>query len=367
MSLKVIQTVASFDQDTGGPAQSVPRLCSALQRAGVEIGIWVAEGVTESQFEATGIVPELLVEFEELSNLSPKSTVVHDHGLWRRNNWRIAELTASHGLARVVSPRGMLEPWAMNYKKWKKRFAWILYQQRQLHDVAALHSTATSETARIRDLGFENPVIELPNGVPIPELLPRETNKQERVALFLGRIHPKKGLPMLAEAWAKVKPAGGKMPVVGPEELGHRSEVQQTVDQLDLTDTWELHSRVDGAEKAQLLRECELFILPTYSENFGIAVAEALATGRPVITTKGAPWAGLKNRGCGWWTEPTVESLAQALSEATSLGSAQLDAMGVKGRAWVQEEFDWDQLAGQMIEAYEWLLSRGTPPTCVKQ
>ncbi len=394
--MRVLHTIATIDPATGGPARSAPQLLAALKDAGLDVALWTPEPLAaawQMPLQERGIP----IHSGELKDLPPFD-LIHDHGLWLMNNRRVAAYAGAWKIPRVVSPRGMLEPWALNHKKWKKRAAWWLYQRRDLRSVAALHATAASEARQFRALGLLAPIIELPNGVEILEdrsqnagralenlekpgeaLAGMAEGKSEvrdqtseigiedaslltadlgtltsgpKTALFLSRVHPKKGLPLLVGAWAKVRPAGWRMVVVGPDEGGHRAEIQAMVRQQGLTDAWEFRDACEGTAKADLLRSADLFILPTYSENFGIAVAEALAAGIPVITTTGAPWQGLLDHRCGWWVEPAMEAIAKALAEATHQDAAELAAMGERGRRWVHTEFAWPGIASRMAEAY---------------
>jgi glycosyltransferase involved in cell wall biosynthesis len=291
----------------------------------------------------------------------------------------------------------MLEPWALNHRKWKKRLAWWLYQRTDLRKAAALHATAPSEEAQFRKLGLRMPVFVIPNGVGIPEALKAEggnlkpemgtkpegsgaedydgvvarrvtplsgrkvssnLNPEVRTALFLGRIHPKKGLPMLVEAWAKVRPAGWRMRVAGPDEEGHRAEISAMIHEAGLDDVWSLEGEVSDEAKWKVFAEADLFILSTYSENFGISVAEAMASGLPVITTTGAPWSGLRDHRCGWWIAPSKDALAEALAAATSSGADSLREMGSRGRSWMASEFSWKGVAESIARAYKTLVSK---------
>lgn len=181
-----------------------------------------------------------------------------------------------------------------------------------------------------------------------------------RTALFLGRIQGKKGLPMLVEAWARVRPVGWRMQVVGPDEDGHLAEVATAVRAAGLSDQWSFEGPFGLEEKRAAFRDAELFILPTHSENFGVVVAEALAAGVPVITTQGAPWQGLRDNRCGWWTEVGVDSIAAALAEACATDSATLREMGHRGREWVERDFGWAGIAKDMLATYAGILRVGS-------
>ena len=257
----------------------------------------------------------------------------------------------------------MLEPWAMNHKRWKKRLAWWLYQQRDLERASCHHTTAEAEASNVRRLGLGVPVRVIPNGVDVPEVgrKTRSVEGRKKTALFLGRIYPVKGLPMLVEAWARVRPAGWLLQIVGPDEAGHRAEVEKAVAAAGLNEVISFVGPLDGHAKRFVLLEADLFVLPTHSESFGMVIAEALAHGLPVLTTTGAPWPMLPQRGCGWWVDPTVDGIAEGLRQSTSLDSTTLQAMGAMGRELVAAEFGWMRVARQFVAIYEDLIAQNKP------
>ena len=122
---------------------------------------------------------------------------------------------------------------------------------------------------------------------------------------------------------------------------------------------------VYGQRKAEAYRRADVFILPSLNENFAVTVAEALAHGTPVISSKGVPWGELSDRGCGWWVDHGTESLARALGQAMSLHRSRLAAMGEVGRAWVARDFDWNVIAATMAGVYRWLSGSEQRPACV--
>ena len=355
--MRVLHTVASLQPETGGPARSVPGLANALTDQGLEIHVWSsdvpAEGLDSARFVLhRGSLGEALGQGE-------KWDLIHDHGLWLPVNHRVARAASERKVPRIVSPRGMLEPWALNHKKWKKRAAWWLYQRRDLNSAAALHATADSEALQFKHLGLRQQIQVIPNGVDLPPILqPASSNSNSRTAMFLGRVQSKKGLPMLVEAWAKVRPKGWRMRVIGPDEDGHRAELEAMVSKAGVADDWTFDGPMDDSQKASAFAAANLFVLPTFSENFGIAVAEALAAGVPVITTTGAPWSGLVDTKSGWWIEPTPEALAIALKDACGRTANDLHGMGGRGRDWMQRDFTWESVASRMIDAYNEVLVR---------
>jgi glycosyltransferase involved in cell wall biosynthesis len=162
---------------------------------------------------------------------------------------------------------------------------------------------------------------------------------------------------MLIEAWARVRPEGWVLKVVGPDEGGHRIQLERTVSAAGLDEFISFAGAVIGEKKQAAFFSADLFVLPSYSENFGLVVVEALAHGLPVLTTTGAPWSRLAERGCGWWVEPTVDGIAEGLRTATSCHREALKDMGARGREWVAREFGWRSVGRQFMATYEELLA----------
>jgi glycosyltransferase involved in cell wall biosynthesis len=283
--------------------------------------------------------------------------IIHDHGLWLPCNHAAAKAARKFGIPLIIQPRGTLEPWALSYRAWKKRLVWRIYQQANLKSASLLVATSEQEAESIRKVGLRQPIAIIPNGLELPARKQRPFLKEPKhYALFLSRIHPKKGLMNLVDAWGNVRPEGWQMVVVGPDDGGHRAEVERAVQNAGLAGCFLFVESVEGAAKEQLYREAGFFVLPTFSENFGMAVAEALGYGVPVITTRGAPWEGLLRYKCGWWVNIGVEPLAKAIREATSLSDAERHRMGDRGRTFAEREFSLPKLAERMLAVYRWLL-----------
>lgn len=388
MSLNVLHTIAGLRRSSGGPSRSVTELCNNLGLLELSVSLLSMDthenlddcivpdqSVVKLQLARSGFLSDLeyrypLNHFKDISRLHRHNPlhIIHDHGMWLPCNHATADAAHRLRVPFVVSPRGMLEPWALNFKSWKKKLAWRLWVGRDLNRVTAFCATAQMEAQNLRQLGFRQPIAIIPNGIDIkPSLGSKETyNRPIRQALFLSRIHPVKGVCELVEAWAKVRPAGWELVIAGPDEGGHAKAVHRCIAKHGLDDVVRLVGPVDGEAKWRLYGESELFVLPTFSENFGIVVAEALAMGTPVITTKGAPWGGLARHKCGWWIDIGVEPLAKALNEAINLSEGARRDMGTRGRRFVERAFVWKTIASKTQRFYLWLLGKGGKPDFVR-
>ena len=363
--MKVFLAGTSLLPSYGGPAYSVARLATALAESGAQVGIWAADQSVSSTplLPARGKVRLMTGKATKALAEFGVTDVLHDNGIWLPHNHQLAVVATRHHIPRVVSMRGMLEPWALSHKRLKKWLAWRLYQRRDLQRAQLLHTTAAPEARNMESFGLGVPVWMIPNGVDLPKIeqqkptAKRARDPGQRTALFLGRIYPVKGLPMLVEAWARVRPQGWRLKIAGPDEAGHRAEVERAVSVAGLNEVVSFLGPIEGEAKSGTYFNADLFILPSYSESFGMAVAEALAHELPVLTTKGTPWPELAARGCGWSVDLTVDGIAQGLSHATSQELAALQAMGAKGRAWVAADFAWDAIAHRFLAAYERLMA----------
>jgi glycosyltransferase involved in cell wall biosynthesis len=364
--MRVLLTATSLERDYGGPAFSVSRLATALADSGVEVGLWAADGSAPGTqlLPKQTLVQRLTGSESEALNRFGAADILHDNGIWLPHNHRIVGLAERGGIPRVVSIRGMLEPWAFRHKHAKKKVAWWLYQRRDLTRAQCHITTGQAEAENLRRLALGVPIATIPNGVDLPENRPlrmgtrSSIGRRHKTAVFLGRIYPVKGLPMLVEAWARVRPAGWRLQIAGPDETGHKKQVENAISDAGLGDVISFVGPVEGQVKSDLFFNADLFILPTYSENFGMAIAESLAHGVPVLTTTGAPWPMLQESGSGWWVEPTVDGICEGLHQATNRDLESLQQMGKNGRDLVSKQFGWTRVAHLMRSTYEEILRR---------
>ena len=265
----------------------------------------------------------------------------------------------------VVSPRGTLSKWAMKSGPFSKRLFWPLFQRPALKHAKCFHATAISECEDIRRLGFRQPIAMIPNGVDIPVLQPKESGKF-RTLLFLGRINPVKGLDMLIPAWKAVQDRfpDWQLTIAGPDGTGYSRQIQELAANLGVKRV-AFVGPIFGDDKTKAYRDADLFILPSYSENFAVAVAESLAASTPAIVSKGAPWQGLEKNGSGWWVDLGIDPLISCLETALSSSKEILQDMGQRGRNWMESEFMWSNIGRQMVEVYQWIAGEGDCPACI--
>ncbi|MEQ8744306.1 glycosyltransferase [Parasphingorhabdus sp.] len=345
---------ASFNLEYGGPAFSVSRLGAAIAQLDHDVALWAPDGSATSASSVVKPARGLTLldgpASDALRMFAPID-FIHDNGIWLPHNHQLAALANKFDLPRLVSVRGMTQPWALAHKGWKKKLAWPLFQRRDLESASFLHVTSDEEAENLSRLVSGVPIEVIPNGIDLPIAPPGKSNAQaERTALFVGRIHPVKGLPNLLKAWAKISPRHWILQIAGPDEGGHRKQLEALALQLGIVDQIRFVGAVSGATKEQIFRQAEVFILPSHTESFGMAIAEAMANGLPVISTTGSPWQALQDLNMGWWVEPTSDGLAHALSEATSSSTLQLEEKGRFCKAYVSEKFSWPNIADRFVE-----------------
>jgi glycosyltransferase involved in cell wall biosynthesis len=293
--------------------------------------------------------------------------IIHSHGLWMMPNVYPGIVAKRHDVPLVISPRGALSEWAFQHGAVIKPLFWFLVQKPALTATSCFHATSESEYKAIRRMGFRQPIAIIPNGIDIPAFA-RKRSQHHRTLLFLGRVHPSKGLDMLLPSWQAVQKRfpDWRLKIAGPDNGGYLSKMQHLAAQLHL-ERIEFVGALKGKQKWQAYQEADIFVLPTYSENFGMTVAEALAAGLPAIVSKGAPWEGLEQKKAGWWIDVGPDPLVTCLNHALSQPPDTLAEMGERGRAWMQAEFSWKQVAAMMDQTYLWILKGGTAPDWVRK
>ena len=362
---------------SSGPAASVPALCRALVSQGARVRLHTLAPAPAGCFDTIASYPRARFPLPSLGR-SPlmrralieaarSADVVHNHSLWMLNNIYPADAVRGTDSRLVCSPRGTMSDWAWKRRRGRKQLMGLLGQSRMLRAVHLFHATSPQEADAIRRRGFLQPVVVIPNGVEIPEALGDPPGAEGRRVLFLGRIHVTKGLEFLIDAWAEVqrRHPDCELRLVGPGDATYVRTLRSRVQSRALRHVT-FRGPVHGAEREGELAAASVLVLPSHTENFGMAVAEALARAVPVVVSRGAPWQDVHDRGCGWWIDPTPAMLAHALREALDLPASRLRDMGLRGRAWMRAAFSWDDVGRRMLRAYKWLCRGGDVPRDVR-
>ena len=296
--------------------------------------------------------------------------ILHLHGLWQFQSRCVNRWKRRTNRPVMISPRGMLDPWALSNSRRKKKIVAAWFENRNLREADCLHALNPSEAASIRRFGLTNPIAIIPNATDIPEIAPRVASNETRTLLFLGRIHPKKGLTELVTAWATAcakepaLPKTWRLEIAGWDDGGHTRALERRVKELGLTSSVRLSGPSFGAEKDALMRRADAFILPSFSEGLPMSLLEAWAYRLPVLMTGECNLPEGFSRGAAVKITTDPAEMAEALVAA--LLDHDLTTMGAAGRALVEERFRWGRIAEQHLEVYNWMLRGGEAPTCVQ-
>lgn len=296
--------------------------------------------------------------------------VFHTNCCWMPVSALTAMWAKEQGYKVVYTPHGMLEPYSIARHYWTKKLpAILLFQRKGLKVCDCIHATAESEKMNLLKLGWNSNVQVVPNCVQTDKISCKTSWSKTKTILFLSRVHPKKGIEFLLEAVAELREEmnGYQVIIAGPGEKFYVDSLLSMVERLKLTDIARFVGPVFEEEKWKLYRQADLFVLPTYSENFGIVVPEALASGTPVITTVGTPWEELNTNHCGWWTAIGTKPLVEALRQFLQCDEQELETMGLNGLQLVRDNYSSESVAIKMRDLYQWIINKGEKPEFVTE
>lgn len=385
--LRVLQVSDSLTAEYGGTAAACAHLTNCLTRRGIDVSVVTLAG-SNGAAPAWPLDPAIVAKFcnpigprrlgycrdlpAVLGSLPPQN-LVHVHGLWRLHYLQAARFAHGRGLPLIVSVHGMLLGSALGRRAVLKRVGRWLFQDALLRRAHCLHATSAAEAEAIRGLGFKGAIAVVPWGVHVPAEFPSRSewpasNTGRPVLLYLGRLHPSKGLEPLLRAWAQVhrRFAAWRLVVAGYDEGAYQATLEALAARLGLTEAVTFAGPAHGPAREQLFADASLVVLPSPAENFGFVVPEALIRGIPVIATQGTPWASVAAEACGWWVPPGEASLAAALAEALGRPPEMLQQMGGRGRELVRTRFTWDLVAQSVVDLYEWALGRRAAPAFIQ-
>jgi glycosyltransferase involved in cell wall biosynthesis len=383
-----VQVISHLDPRYGGVSKVLPELATAIAHAG-EMSTCVAAfchpdehfvpevapGVSVRHFPASRFrwLKERNLKRDWNALLEPASGV-HIHGLWEQSTAVASRGACKQGKPYIVSAHGMLESWALANKRVKKTLYLALMERANLERAACLHALTVAELQDYRRLGLQNPVAVIPNGVRIPERVSSTAFFErfpalegKRLLLFLGRIHFKKGLDILSEAWSHLASDKPDVHLVlaGPDFENTLSQVKALVRERNLTERVTFTGMLAGELKWSALAAATCFVLPSYSEGLSVSVLEAMGMSVPVVITENCNLPEVHSFGCGRVVTAEADSLAAAIAEVLDTPSAALAGMGERGRQLVARNYSWESVGAQMSALYAWLVTGSPRPACV--
>lgn len=337
-----------------GVSVFVQRISDEMSKLGHSQCVAVNDMVRFDVAPSREIVPRITIKEAKSGILSACFDIVHIHGIWPYFIHGVVKAATKSNIPIVWSLHGMLAPWAMKYRRWKKIPAWLLWQKNDLKHASLLHATCNSEAMRARSLGFSMPIVQIPLGTDSHEC--PQWGARRNIVLFVGRLNPVKAIDNLINAWSKVTSAGsGKgwvLRIVGTDELGYGKVLKCLTHELGLDAAVVFVGPKYGVELANEYREAKVFVLPSHSENFGGVVVDAMSWGLPVIASRNTPWQVLDEAKCGRWVKNSPEDLFVAISEMITSEDGMLKAMGERGKMIVAARYVWRAVAEQMLRAY---------------
>ena len=389
--MRVANLVGSVSRQACGVFQVVRHLAINTQQLGDQVTVFgLRDEFTDADMAAWGMVsvrahpvvgprsfgfsPGLLRSIQDA-----RIDVLHAHGLWMYPSVASLTLCRREKLPLVLTPHGMLNPYALRISPWKKKIATWLYEGAHLRRASCLHAFSESEAASIRALGLRNPICVIPNGQELPPARSFEEGGEgwsdplgRKDLLYLSRLHPHKGAPNLLRAWAACqktdRQAGGwRLVVAGWDQNGHAELLKRMVHELGIADSVVFPGPLFDGKKESALRSAEAFVLPSNGEALPMAILEAWAYQLPVLMTPKCNLPEGFAHGAAVKADPDVTSLTEGLRTLFAMSESEREQMGARGRRLVEQRFSWPSVAKQMSHVYRWVLGGGPRPDCVRE
>ena len=381
--MKVGMVTASVSRNGGGIHEVVRRSALELHRRGSTVRVFgltdkcyeqdreswrpVAVSVFQNKgYKSFGYAPDLLAALRAES-----PDILHNHGLWMYPSVASVKWAKLTGKPYVVSIHGMLDPWAITHSYWKKQIAGAIYEHRHLANAACLHALCSAEADAIRRYGLTNPVCVIPCGVDLPLLNSKSQSHQKKVLLFLGRLHPKKGLMNLLSAWRLLTRHEGsaaaewQLWIAGWDQGNHEADLQKYRREHGLQSSVEFVGPKFGSEKEAVLRSADAFVLPSFSEGLPVSVLEAWSYGLPVVMTRMCNLPEGFEAGAAVCIDTTASDIVKGLLSIMTMSIRERSEMGLRGRRLVERQFSWASHAAHMSSVYSWVNGEGAKPECI--
>jgi glycosyltransferase involved in cell wall biosynthesis len=378
-----LQILSHVDPQFGGIASSVPQFSRATEVSGNHrcplVGFCAPEEMSHlsaAEQLHTRRLPSGRMRWMvdaglrgQLKQIVRGALGVHIHGIWETHCSVTAKMARTCKRPYMISAHGMLDQWALRHKRIKKATYAALVETGNLRRAACLRALTRDEVDDYRRVGLTTPIALVPGGVTVPSVVTSESFfiahpelKGKRIVLFLGRLHPKKGLHLLLQAWANTKRSDtDHLVIAGPDPENLLASLQRIVESNNLGRSVTFAGMLNGEKKWGALAACSLFVLPSFSEGFSVAVLEALGVGRPVVITRPCHFPEVAEYGCGWVIDPELAQLELALEEFLKMSGFSAEAIGYRGKCLIEKKFTWSVVGKQMAEVYDWIQGAQRP------
>lgn len=382
-AMRILHVIADLAQERGGPAEACVQMARGLAELGHEVRVLatnrgVASGESPwwtDQLDGARLDIQLYpIHFPQFFAASfplaaaikesvPNADVVHLHSLYLFHDMVTGRCCERYGVPYIVRPHGTLDPFIRSRKRVRKQIAGALFQTRVLRKAAAIHYTTEEEMRLARPHAHNDNGLVVPIGLDLDAYAPRPPDAfrarwrevgNRRLVLFLGRLHPKKGLDILAEAFGSLAQARDDLHLViaGPDD-GARGATEDRLAELGARDRVTFTGMLRGEDKLAALSAADVFVLPSRSENFGIAVVEAMACGVPVVVSDQVNiWRELTVAGAGVAVPCDPRALADGLAALIDDPSRRAE-MGRRGARFARERYDRRRVARELEAAYK--------------
>ncbi len=381
--MRILHVVQSLDPSWGGIARVLPLLAAELGKAGEQCRIATLSG------DRFGVPPEVagveVLPFEpraksplgrsgqfnaEIKSLVAAADVVHLHGLWTGQNWAAGKAARKLGRPYIMTPHSMMMPWSWHRSRWKKRPIGWLFEHANLRHAACLHALAQDEADHMLALGFNDNIEVIPNGIhvrdydqlpPADGLIQRFPELRDpRWLLFLGRIHPQKGIVQAMKACFDILAAGDDwhLVIAGPDEIGIRGMLESAIARKGMRGRVTFTGMLQREDVLACIGRASLLLQPSMSEGLSMSILESLAGGLPVLISNACNMPEVEQANAGRIVPPDRISIAAALRLLVALSPEELRELGNNGRALVRERFDWSSLIPRYRKMYATVQTR---------
>lgn len=374
--MKVLQTIVSFGSHDGGTSTCTYDLLSTINRIGYSTDLLTlqsADLMGNGEAWMKVLSNDAITPYGYSRNIQcfleqSDYELYHTNGMWMYCNHETCRIARKKNRPYIITPHGMLYPQALARSAWKKRLMLTIGGiNKDLKLADCTHCTCMEEMKHYRDLGYKNPVAVIPNPVPIPSFIDELTNERKIKRIgFLGRLHPRKNVETLLDAWillgSKVKDA--QLVIMGKGDFAYEKMLKEKVKESGMMNV-EFAGFVNGRDKFERLASLTALCVPSDFENFGMIITEALSVGTPVIASLGTPWQELNTAHCGYWVSNDIKILVETIENVLSLPEDKIRCMGDNGKKLIQEKYQDTQVAKMMIQLYDWLITGSGKPQFV--